>query len=361
MHLPPGRQTARPARRITWLDGLRGVAALLVVIYHVLLIPHVFNWAQHVPWFDLGNCGVVIFFLVSGYIIPTSLQDHGSLTNFWLRRICRLYPLYWLILLTALVLLGLHLIDPVEIGGPAAWRNSTIPPRVVMANVSMAQHWLRSPNVLGLTWTLNIELLFYAFVSLLYLMRLERYPAITTLVVAAGSLAVAAAGYRSTHHSALPYLPVLTFGTLVAQLHRRKASIRTTLAVGLMLLLFLSLPLRWPGLYGDPKQFERGMWLARIVACGIFGVVAYLQPAVPRPLRWLGQISYSLYLWHLIILAVVIQVVQSPAATVILYIVLSLLLAHVTYRTVERGGILFGHKLTTPRPKQPVIVSNPSL
>src|ERR671924_2089375 len=81
-------------RRLAWLDGLRGLAAMVVVFEHSLnvLLPEVRRTAS--PWFDFGRYGVFVFFLVSGYIVPASLERRGDVRAFWIGRFLRLYPLW---------------------------------------------------------------------------------------------------------------------------------------------------------------------------------------------------------------------------------------------------------------------------
>src|SRR4051812_18373500 len=99
---PPPRQ-----ERLQWLDMLRGVAVLAVVVEHLSFLIFVDLRPNFiVPWFDIGNYGVLVFFLVSGYVVPASLERHGNLRRFWVGRVFRLYPL--LLLATGAVLvLGL--------------------------------------------------------------------------------------------------------------------------------------------------------------------------------------------------------------------------------------------------------------
>lgn len=86
--------------RLAWLDALRGPAALAVALHHSgwTFLPGV--WAEVDRRIDVGTWGVFVFFLVSGYIIPASLERRGDLRVFWIGRAFRLLPL----LLTALVL-----------------------------------------------------------------------------------------------------------------------------------------------------------------------------------------------------------------------------------------------------------------
>ena len=81
-------------RRLAWLDALRGIAALCVVYAHfgTRVLPAVHKAVYGV--FDPGLYGVLVFFLVSGYIVPASLERKGSVRNFWLSRLFRLFPLF---------------------------------------------------------------------------------------------------------------------------------------------------------------------------------------------------------------------------------------------------------------------------
>jgi peptidoglycan/LPS O-acetylase OafA/YrhL len=102
--------------RLAWLDALRGYAALVVVVFH--LSPTVLGTDRHLAiyrHFDLGKYGVLLFFLVSGYVIPMSLERHGSLRRFWIGRLCRIYPAY--LAAIALVLL-------LSAAGWLAWTSS---------------------------------------------------------------------------------------------------------------------------------------------------------------------------------------------------------------------------------------------
>src|SRR6516164_7357042 len=81
--------------RLIFLDVARGIAALMVVLEHGLehCLPGYLQWS--LPRINLGQTGVLLFFVISGFIIPASLQQGGSQARFWLRRLFRLFPLYW--------------------------------------------------------------------------------------------------------------------------------------------------------------------------------------------------------------------------------------------------------------------------
>ena len=97
---PPSQVAASDAAgsgaRLGWLDVLRGLAALAVVFDHLsyYLLQHVRAIVYH--YFDTGKYGVFVFFIISGYIVPASLERKGSVRTFWVSRVFRLYPLYLL-------------------------------------------------------------------------------------------------------------------------------------------------------------------------------------------------------------------------------------------------------------------------
>jgi peptidoglycan/LPS O-acetylase OafA/YrhL len=152
---------ATPAgRRLVWLDALRGFAALFVVFDHLsyYVLQHV--RADVYQYFDPGSYGVFVFFLVSGYIVPASLERRGSVRGFWVSRLFRLYPLYLVALAVAVVLWKVHL-------GLIANTNTDV-------QTSLLTHGLMLSNVLGtqnainVIWTLSYEMAFYLLVTALF-------------------------------------------------------------------------------------------------------------------------------------------------------------------------------------------------
>src|ERR1700722_7683927 len=106
--LPPQPPAAGTASRLSWLDVLRGVAALAVVFNHFgyFLPPVVKNSVYQ--WINPGDYGVFVFFLIRGYIVPASLERKGSVRTFWVSRLFRLYPLYLLAVTIAVALYMAH-------------------------------------------------------------------------------------------------------------------------------------------------------------------------------------------------------------------------------------------------------------
>ena len=151
--------TARAPRqsRLAWLDALRGFAALCVVFDHgstLLLLPARSFLYQ---WLNLGQYGVFVFFLVSGYIVPASLERKGSVRGFWISRAFRLYPMF----LVGLVLSAVaYKTGHGTIGNAGAHRLTA-----VLGWLFMLQNLIAGLNVPLVTWTLSYEMVFYLLLA----------------------------------------------------------------------------------------------------------------------------------------------------------------------------------------------------
>jgi len=154
-------------RRLAWLDALRGFAALCVVFDHssTLVLQHV--RADVYQWFNAGQYGVFVFFLVSGYIIPASLERKGSVRGFWVSRAFRLYPLY-------LLGIGISLLAWKTGLGPIHGAD-TQPKTWIYSLPFMMSNMLDGANVPNVIWTLSFEMVFYLLLSSLFTFRVHRH------------------------------------------------------------------------------------------------------------------------------------------------------------------------------------------
>jgi peptidoglycan/LPS O-acetylase OafA/YrhL len=161
------RGRRREASRLAWLDALRGFAALCVVFDHgtslVLRSLHVYLY----HWLNFGQYGVFVFFLVSGYIIPASLERKGSVRGFWISRAFRLYPLYLLAIAASAIAYEL---------GYGTLRGAEHHPFAAVASwLLMIPNLLTGPNVPNVTWTLSYEMVFYLLLAALFSVRAHRH------------------------------------------------------------------------------------------------------------------------------------------------------------------------------------------
>jgi peptidoglycan/LPS O-acetylase OafA/YrhL len=131
-------------------------------------------------WFDPGQWGVFVFFLVSGYIVPASLERKGSVRSFWVSRAFRLYPLYLFAIGAMVVLWGAGM------GSLAGM--ATDPVTSSFADVFMLQSVMWAPTLPNVVWSLAYEMVFYLLLTALFLGGVHRRSSRYALVFGAAAV-----------------------------------------------------------------------------------------------------------------------------------------------------------------------------
>jgi peptidoglycan/LPS O-acetylase OafA/YrhL len=334
------------------VQGLRAVAAILVVLAH-LSLAHVgieeLVGAQK-PWLGafsyIGLCGVDLFFVISGFImLVTNWNSFGKQSagvRFFVRRAIRIYPPYWLALLPALAAL---LLAP-----------SQLMVSHVGARTGFVQSILLVPNpnkfVLTVAWTLVWEMLFYVvFAFLLKLDRRYVLPALGAWLAIELTLNFTCGGSGNFYvHFVSSPLPVeFIFGALIGLLYvERRMPAPWVLAgiacactaIGWSIVVSAHAIMGVDGLtrialFGIPAA----LLVYSAVALELSG--AFLFPVL---LTSLGNASYAIYLWHISILVALRQVIERlhPAgagwhlALIILSFAIVVAAGQVVYHVFER-------------------------
>ncbi|MBY0525481.1 MAG: acyltransferase [Gemmataceae bacterium] len=348
------RNLAAVKQRLAFLDVARAVAALLVFAEHILdrVIPGYRLWtATH---FYPGRIGVLIFLVVSGFIIPVSLEQGGSNARFWVRRFFRLFPLYWLTILIAYLLSRSGAYEAFE-------------PRVWLLNLTMLQGMFKCPHVVGLFWTLQLELVIYVACSVLFALRLLNRPVWIAGLILVGFTGLGTIRPLLTNQPFdvggqrwLYFAPVIG---LVAQRYWAGRLGRGPLAA-VVLGQFLVIGSVWtinsalfPGAVSE-RVLDETAWTWGLAYACFFGLLAIRQWRMPAPAAWMGRISYSVYLLHPLVLAVAFSSGWTGWLVMLMAFAATLLLAQVTFRLVEKPGITLGRIvedrwLPAPVPPQP--------
>ncbi len=394
--------------RYEFLDALRGIAAMAVVLQHSAE----FIWPEYLKFsigvFRLGEFGVILFFMVSGFIIPASLEKYDSVPRFWVGRFFRLFPLYWACVLAALVLaaVGRFYLPEPFLAEPVRW---------TLVNLTMVQQFVEGPLVIGASWSLAYEMVFYLAMSIMLLCGANRrsVPIAVTLLGAAGIAGTYLPGRLVTGDQGPRGLLVVlsvTAAVVLVVLVKAQTNQHRMIGVGLAvvavplalnqperawfsLLLFATMAVgtvlyrmsvgaipRWQGwgvlagaavvmavvhrVYVDPHiEPLAGAYvtykpevLTFGVAYGVFGLGLLLRGrSWPRPLTYLGRISYSLYLVHTLVLYAVPWWSEAAAArlglpvtwlTYATWVLLTVLVSAVTYKYIEDPFQKLGHRLT---------------
>lgn len=309
-----GQSVGSGSERIQALDGLRGLMALFV------LVAHYFGEVENgVRGLAIGWVAVVMFFVLSGFVVgrqilATTLTP-GFLRAFFVRRLCRSLPVYVVTVLAAFGLLALFQGSPWLAGSHAIplWSYLTFSQNFAMVT-------LGDPGVrwLAPTWTLTVEQQFYLLAPLLFLIVPRRYLLTGLLLGAGASVVFRGAILGSTDAPAIASLVLLPASTdalllgLAAAVVVRQNRLRglhwvLALRIAAPLALFAACGLR---LIGGEEGTIFAIWGPTLVAIGCAAFLLAIVRGAPEAqrmqspfLRFTGRISYSLYLTHLTVLA----------------------------------------------------------
>jgi len=333
--------------RLDYIDGLRGLAASLVVAQHALEDIQKGGATQYGPLTDYvnwGRFGVVLFFLISGAVIPFSFRGATPIRSFAVSRFFRLYPAYWLSL-PVLVLVSIHF-------GGRVFSTDTY-----LANLTMLQGFWGFDDVSGPYWTLKFEIVFYVLCAVLFWRgRLENPHLIggLALLFFAAAMAADLAGRHGLTAKLPLWMMLFALGMLIRQaLVGGSATARRWLMALVPLAVVAGLVLGGT-FYRVPDNGERFLTpiatsAGTILPIVLFMVVLWVKPVFGAPMLYLGRISYSLYLLHTIALLSVAAVVVPqawPVAYLLGVFAGAILLASLSYRYVEKPMIEIGRSLS---------------
>lgn len=173
-----------PQKRFLELDALRGLAAMLVVMFHYSM-----NYSDLPVYriFKYGITGVDLFFLISGFVIFQSIKAANSGTEFLINRLTRLYPTYWVaVTFTAFIIyLSWSFGYTYKLDWGLYWKNMT-----------MFQLYFGVNDLDGSYWTMCTEMLFYLIMFVLLVSRLIRF--VIPVFIGLIALTLLASKYRDT-------------------------------------------------------------------------------------------------------------------------------------------------------------------
>lgn len=278
---------AAPQGRIRALDGLRGLAALAVALFHLTSrFGYVYGFPSppvtSVPW---GHYGVHLFFLISGIVIFMTIDRGRSIVDFAAARVSRLYPAYWVaVTVVFLALTHVGLPDIQVSRGDYFW------------NLTMLQRFWERPDLDGVYWTLQVELGFYVVMGLLVVTRTAAAMEMVLILWLAllglnGPTGVIGAMGLETHRWPLVtlfgYAPLFIAGVALGLRLTRPYSLLHDVTAVAAVALYAS----WHP--GEHAGFVVGA--AVLVYLAVQGRLGWLAR---QPLLALGAMSYPLYLLH---------------------------------------------------------------
>jgi len=291
--------------KLLGIQAARGIAALLVVAYHAERALSLPQYVGRMPLDGItgfGHAGVDFFFVLSGFIILTvhgvDLGQPGRFRRYAARRVCRIYPPYWIV--TALVLMltfAGHGWD-----GLPGWQH-------LGASLLLVPHG--DPPVLGVGWTLEFEIVFYLLFGLAILSRRAAVVAVGGWVALSAAALLAGSGSPLGRASMDSYHVLFLIGLAAAWVVQRGTPARSGLIAVLGVAAFLT-----AGVTEDMGWLSRDGLLPRLayglasgaVVVGTVGLERQGRLRVGRVLEVLGAASYSIYLVHLVPLTLTARV-----------------------------------------------------
>ncbi|MEY3220207.1 MAG: hypothetical protein RIT27_1564 [Pseudomonadota bacterium] len=327
------------------LDVLRAIAILAVFAHHLAHVYHfqVPFFHQHGGWF-----GVQLFFLLSGYLIIQS-ADKYSPRNYFIHRILRIFPAY----LIFYIMLGWF-------GGVLSFQKILEQPIDFVLNLVLLQHFspiaTTSFNVLNVTWTLTIEICWYVC-AILLVKPIKRFP--TTALLSSIGISTLWT-YLATHHqldwifqspndeqrylflnNAFPAQVV--FFVMGAYIYFKQDWLmkQNPFLLALMGVIILSSWFEAVHLLTNPN-FISGIGLSAIV------IMALQAPTLYVPfLKWIADISYSIYLLHFSLLLYTYHHLNwKNPSSIFGAIALILLITTLSYYAIEKPAMRLARRLT---------------
>lgn len=354
-------------RYITGLDGIRAIAVIMVLAYHLKL-----------ALFKSGFLGVTVFFVLSGYLITgiliSEVEEEGTidLKNFWLRRIRRLVP--------AVMSMAVVIIFVSAVVNRIIFTKGC---KDFLASVLGFNNWWQIfnkvsyfeaagvPSPFTHCWSLAIETQFYLIYPLILLgiYKLVKSRgegranrgllfAGVTLLLALISVILMIVLFDPQQDASRVYYGTdtrafsLLFGALLAILweyrmvpRRLSASVNMVLgSVSFAVLLVMTIAINGSSNFWYRGGQFVGTILTVLVIYTVSGRKTWLSRFLSNPvLKWIGDRSYSIYLWHYPIILLISKGIKASWWITLIEIVLSVVLAELSYRFIEtpiRHGII---------------------
>lgn len=290
MPAPPVDLPMTQKNRLLELDALRGIAALSVMIFHYSIDQN----AGKLGWeFRYGVTGVDLFFMISGFVITLSIQKIQKWQDFAVFRFARLYPTFWACLLITTLFVLLYKPDSLTISQ-------------FLANLTMFPVYFGIENIDQVYWTLLVEMIFYLWILIVWLVRGMRHIVAIGFVFLVGVVLFHAFGSRfpavysflTLKVQFLNHFPLFFTGILFYQLKFKGVSWQylALIAVGMVAAFYLH-DKGGRSMY-HTSALEHDLLIAFYHLLFLLFVLGRLSFLVNPTLLFLGKISYSLYLLH---------------------------------------------------------------
>lgn len=343
------------------IDGLRALAVIPVVLYHADITSF-----KGIPFATGGFVGVDIFFVISGYLISRILyadisSNTYSVMDFYARRARRIFPALFAIYFACLTIVTINGVfnDTQQIRDTVLY-SIFFASNIYFANNSGYFETDTQNNPLLHTWSLSIEEQFYILLPAIFLCLRRISKQWHFPVLATGTLASLAASFfitKSSPDAAYYNLSTraweLGIGSLLGIFHRPIQSSKTNNMLGLAGIACIifstsqySKYTEFPGIAALVPTLGAAALIASGSSSSSNTITARLLGTMP--FRWIGKISYSMYLWHWPILVFARTNGFTEKKHALIAIGICTLISYLSWRHIEQPFRL-GNRATSPR------------
>jgi peptidoglycan/LPS O-acetylase OafA/YrhL len=364
-------------KRLDALDGLRGVAILLVMGFHYFYHLESFYYKSHlypygetfagVPLFKYGYLGVELFFIISGFVIALTLEKSGSPLEFLLRRFVRIWPA--LLFSAVVTFFLLNLSDaPFALTRRQMWPNF-LPSLTMTPTLLWSGAFPHVDFITGVYWSLVIEIRFYLIAAILFWAlsgkNFARNLTIFTLVDCCiwfliRLFSLQAAELYDTVF--VPeFMPWFAAGALFYELYQSRISQQLAFALLVAVFIPICISSTHYAIIDRNPVVASGIALLFIATFWLLiakhGQIRVLQS---KSLVWVGQCSYSIYLFHYAVGMILISSISKSIglpSQVFLTIgasLLVLILGRLSFKLVENPSRRYLSKLLINRTPKPI-------
>jgi peptidoglycan/LPS O-acetylase OafA/YrhL len=320
-------------KRISTIDCLRGLAAISVCFFHF-----VYGNSHYLPSDNYikrigsyGFLGVDIFFILSGFILPLSLEySNYSLKNYFtfiLKRLIRIDIPYLITILLCLALAYFSSISPLYKGLPFYIDYLGIALHIGYLTSIFGRSWINP-----VFWTLALEFQFYLLIAVFYPLLIKKGAYLYIFI----ALSLTGSYFIQTNNFIFSYLPFFCLGIVFFKFYRSYINVKTFLIITGCIYMFLLL------------KFDFTHFIASLIPLILF----YKDNIANKTLLFLGKISYSMYLLHIPIGMRIINITDSlitdltlKSFVVFFNILLVVYISYLFNRLVETPAMALSKKI----------------
>lgn len=324
-------------QRLDYLDFLRGIAVLLVLLAHT---HHFFNYEPFSQWSGIGARGVQLFYIVSGftiyYIYQNKLNTSLDIKNYMIKRAFRILPLYFLVLPIYFIVFGVN-------------KDYEYPLFNLITHYLLINGFFPEyiNSILRVEWSIFVEFMFYIVFAMIFY-KFKNISIIKLLIISFMISVLSASAsmvfYKDdmnmrTYLYLSPYFQFYNFfiGIFIASLNKNITLYKSKIFLISMILSFVFI-----GFFINSTIIQT--YISSLIFAAILLNLSFNDYKYPKVFLYIGSISFSLYLVHFFFVMSYEKYITHSMINFIFLIITIFIVSVLTYKYIEKPGIRLGKK-----------------